>query len=272
MGRTLLGGRGGGPEGDAGVASGRTQGLHMNDHSIPAALDLWFLLQGDDEDGPYPPDDVAHRLATGELTDDCFACCEGMREWRSVKEALIWAVCPRLSGLRDSFGVAVEWLLAGDLDRTNARQGILETARAQDLPLKEYEREIVDTLLEANLRLRQSIQAYRDRTTEGMDLYPCWELAPVTEPRYPRDWQTAWLAAGGQLSSDRMVARKDGLVWTRLSDFGFPFPPFSFDPGIDVLEVSWEDAVAWGIIDERAEVRSPRLDFQPPILGFHNGR
>ncbi len=241
----------------------------MNHHSTPAALDLW-LWRGDDEDGPYLPDEVVSRLATGEIADDCFACCEGMREWRSIKEALIWAVCPRLSGLRDPIGVAVEWLLAGDLDQAGARRGIWETARAQDHHLKDYELEIIDTLLEANLRLRRSIQAYRDRTAAEMEQYPCWELAPVTEPIYPRDWQAAWQAAGGQLSSDRMVARKDGLVWTRLSDFGFPFPPFSFDPGFGTLEVTREEAVELGVIDELAEVRSPRLDFQPPILGFHH--
>jgi hypothetical protein len=43
-----------------------------------------------------------------------------------------------------------------------------------------------------------------------------------------------------------MIARKDDPAWRALSDFGFPFPSFSFDTGMWIEDVSRDEAEEMG--------------------------
>jgi len=229
-------------------------------------MDIW-LLRAEEEDGPHLPREIAELLASSQLSGDCLSSCEGMPAWRSIRETLVWASAYRLAELQDTIEVQLEWILAGDTDRAAALVEVSRMAATQGLHLADFEGEIVETVLVANELIRWAARAYGDRTETELAAHPCWELSTVTQPMFPRDWQSAWQTAGGRLSASRMVARKDNLVWTRLSDFGFPFPPFSFDLGIGVNEVSRAEAVALGLIEENEVVQAHKLQVQTPLVG-----
>ena len=85
--------------------------------------------------------------------------------------------------------------------------------------------------------------------------FPAYELVRVEERREPRDWRRRWIAAGGKLYQGRMVALKDDPVWTAISRFGHPYPPFDFGSGMGLDDVSFDDALALGLVKD---------DYQPP--------
>lgn len=101
----------------------------------------------------------------------------------------------------------------------------------------------------------------------ALDVNPAWELVRMIETRVQRDWQERWLAAaeatGGfdgctdpREAGGRMVALKNHPIWQALGDgeggyddtLGNPWPPFAFNSGMNVIDVSRDDAVALGIM------------------------
>ena len=69
-----------------------------------------------------------------------------------------------------------------------------------------------------------------------------------------------------KLFQNRMVALKSDPVWTKISRFGHPYPPFDWGSGMGVEDVSREDAIALGVIKE---------DYSPPpsspLKAFNDG-
>lgn len=96
--------------------------------------------------------------------------------------------------------------------------------------------------------------------------FPAQELVRVEARERPRDWAGIWRARGGRLYRGRMVALKEDPVWTRISRFGQPWPPFDFNSGMGVEDVSHDEAVELGVIKE---------DYQPPekspLKAFNEG-
>ena len=70
-----------------------------------------------------------------------------------------------------------------------------------------------------------------------------------------------------------MVALKSSGVWLALGDgaggysdtLGNPFPPFAYNSGYDVDEITREDAVALGLMSEDDEVQPAKTDFEDLI-------
>ena len=89
-----------------------------------------------------------------------------------------------------------------------------------------------------------------------LDAFPAQELIRVESRRMPRDWQARWIAAGGELSTGgRMDALKTDPIWTDISVFGVPWPPFDWGSGMGLRDVSRKEAVMHGLIEatERIE-------------------
>jgi hypothetical protein len=93
----------------------------------------------------------------------------------------------------------------------------------------------------------------------ALDINPAWELVRMIEPRgQPRDWEQRWQDAGGEIIDGRMVALKNDPIWQALGDgiggyedtLGNPWPPFAFNSGMNVIDVTREDAVALGLLGE----------------------
>lgn len=80
--------------------------------------------------------------------------------------------------------------------------------------------------------------------------YPCMELVRWEWRKSQRDWKTIWKQAGGKLYRGRMIATRNDPIWTRISDFGNPYPPFKYNSGMWTENIDFEEAVSLGVIDE----------------------
>lgn len=80
---------------------------------------------------------------------------------------------------------------------------------------------------------------YIDFTSEaGVAVQPAWELIQVRRGvDCPIDWPQRWRAAGGKFYEGRMIACVDDPIWSKISDFGVPYPPFDQSDvwGIDCI-------------------------------------
>lgn len=52
---------------------------------------------------------------------------------------------------------------------------------------------------------------------------------------------------GGKIRGGRMVALKSAPVWTNLSRFGRPYPPFDYGSGMGMEDIGREEAVELGL-------------------------
>ena len=84
--------------------------------------------------------------------------------------------------------------------------------------------------------------------------FPAQELVRIEERQEPRDWRRRWTDHGGKLYAGRMVALKGDPIWIAISRFGVPYPPFDFNSGMGVEDVSFDEAVSIGLIED---------DYQP---------
>ena len=112
--------------------------------------------------------------------------------------------------------------------------------------------------------------------------FPAWELVRIAGRRVPRglkstkaglvpdpgqDWPSRWVAAGGEVITGRMVALKDSAVWQALGDgvggfedtLGNPFPPFAYNSGYGITEVSRDDALELGVLEEGRKVKPAKM-------------
>lgn len=95
----------------------------------------------------------------------------------------------------------------------------------------------------------------------------------LEERRARRNWLERWRAAGGRVfpgtgldgRAGRLVALKNDPVWTNLSEFGLPYPPFAYGSGVGVEDVGRETAVALGLIDEQTQIAPQSRGFNAEL-------
>ena len=93
-----------------------------------------------------------------------------------------------------------------------------------------------------------------------LDEFPCSELVRLEAREHEREWNLRWQGAGGKLSkSGRMIARKDDPIWTKISRFGNPWPPFDYNSGMGLADIDRDEAIAEGVITEE-DVVAPNFD------------
>lgn len=98
-----------------------------------------------------------------------------------------------------------------------------------------------------------------------LDLWPCQELVRISPSLVQRDWNERWARCGGKLFEGRMIALKNADIWDRLGDsntfpdaLGNPYPPFAFNSGMDVEDVSRTEAEQLGVIEKFTPAPQPR--------------
>jgi hypothetical protein len=97
-----------------------------------------------------------------------------------------------------------------------------------------------------------------------LNAFPAQELVRVAYRIQPRDWETRWGDAGGEFHEGRMVALKTDDIWTRISRFGTPWPPFDFNSGMGLKEIDREEAI-------RLELMTDEEDLEPIDQEFNDG-
>jgi hypothetical protein len=61
-----------------------------------------------------------------------------------------------------------------------------------------------------------------------------------------------------------MIALKNDPIWTKISRFGLPYPPFDFNSGMDLQDVDRDEATQLGLIDRDTQIA-------PDKRGFNDG-
>lgn len=121
----------------------------------------------------------------------------------------------------------------------------------------------LNLIIETNERMAHGYgQWAQGNDPEIINEFPCQELVRIYVRKEKRNWYERWRAAGGFIYNGmpqtggpledglqgRCIARKDDPVWTELSAFGLPYPPFDFNSGVGVMDVDRDEAIAIGVI------------------------
>jgi hypothetical protein len=86
-----------------------------------------------------------------------------------------------------------------------------------------------------------------------LDAFPGYRLIRVESRRVPRDWYERWGEAGAAVgwegaSKTELIALKTSPIWTALSRFGRPTPPFDFQSGMGWEDIDRAEAEALGLL------------------------
>jgi hypothetical protein len=220
-----------------------------------------YLLRGDATDGPYDYEDIELMIGEKEIAPEMLSSVEGMPGWRSVPETMVWSQAVFLKGILD---VAKDVSARIGANKLDLRYGRVELKKA--LMHKNVLTANIDTLgtvAETNGLLArmhaQFLQQDQCWSPDVFDFFPALELLPFGPQKFPRDWLAVWQQAGGKIYGGKMVARKDDPVWSAISDFGFPFPPFSFDFNLWIESVDINAAEKLGVPDLSRKISLPEI-------------
>lgn len=99
-----------------------------------------------------------------------------------------------------------------------------------------------------------------------LDAWPAQELIRVAPRVKPRTtWHERFVAAGGQIFEDRMIALRNTNVWTKLSRFDLPYPPFDFNSGMGTRLVTRATAMNYGLIDRATQIAPQSRGFNDDL-------
>ncbi len=108
-----------------------------------------------------------------------------------------------------------------------------------------------------------------------LDAFPAQELVRFFGPDDPsreRDWAARWAICGGTFYGGRMIALKTDPIWRKLGDpalfpdgLGNEFPPFAFHSGMDVVDISRDEAESLGLLDSDTELLPQNVDLNAEL-------
>ena len=136
-----------------------------------------------------------------------------------------------------------------------------------------YSERRLDVLRETNVRQARGYVQHLEATTRGaLMAFPAQELVRIYDREKPRNWESRWAAAGGKFYGGRMIALKGDPIWTAISRFGTPWPPFDFKSGMGVEDIDFETAMELGVMAEDDPPPEPEeVDFNKGLsaeVGF----
>lgn len=106
----------------------------------------------------------------------------------------------------------------------------------------------------------------------ALDVFPCQELVRIEPREKPRPWPQIWQLNGGQLySGNRMIARKDSPIWTAISAFGNPYPPYDYNSGMWTRAIGRSEAIALGVIEAGEKVEPTEVPLATDLVAGVNG-
>lgn len=120
----------------------------------------------------------------------------------------------------------------------------------------------VNLVIEMNSGSAQGYGAWKQGQDPAiLDQWPAQELYRAAPATQPRDWADRWEAAGGELYRGRMIALKNAPIWSDISRFGTPYPPFDYGSHMDVRDVDRDTAIELGLIDRDTQIAPETRDF-----------
>lgn len=127
----------------------------------------------------------------------------------------------------------------------------------------------LDVMIKTNVDQAKGYATHIRATTAGAILaFPAYEFVRRQGRKVQRDWVSRWNKAGnavgwqGVARNGQMIALKTSPIWTALSAFGNPFPPFDFNSGMGLRDVKKSVCREIGLLgpDEQPEIPK-RPDF-----------
>ena len=121
----------------------------------------------------------------------------------------------------------------------------------------------LNLILDHNLAQAQGYGRFvREQNPDALDAFPAQELVRDWPSKVERDWPARWAAHGGTFYGGRMIALKDDPIWTAISAFGTPFPPFDFNSGMGLESIDRAEAESLGLL-------GPGDTVAPSDVGFN---
>ena len=114
---------------------------------------------------------------------------------------------------------------------------------------------------------------WRSQQSEAiLKVWPANEMYRALARKVPRDWKTRWNAARASLGEASttatyaltqdgpFIALKNDPIWSAVSRFGSPWPPFDYQSGMRLKQVKASAARAAGVLKPGAEGPKPARD------------
>lgn len=168
---------------------------------------------------------------------------------------ILQAILDRLRAIADPASAAPGASMDTARAREEIRAALAATGYAPE-PGKEGSIEDLYSEQRLNLIIDHNTAAARGRgqfeqaqDPDILDEWPCQELVRVEERFVKRNWARRWVMSGGTLvGGGRMIARRDDPIWTAISRFGTPWPPFDFNSGMRTRDIDRAEAERLGVI------------------------
>lgn len=117
----------------------------------------------------------------------------------------------------------------------------------------------LNLIVKTNVEMAQGYGEFvKSQDPDILDLFPARELYRLESRKEERDWASRWVQAGGKIYGGRMIARVDDPIWTDISRFGNPYPPFDFNSGMWTRKISRKVAQDLGVIKRSTLVQQDR--------------
>lgn len=130
----------------------------------------------------------------------------------------------------------------------------------------------LNLVLKMNVQMAQGYGNWKQgQDATVLDEFPAQELFRAEARKVPREWIERWRGAGGKVfaggdgEKGRMIALKNDPIWTEISAFGLPYPPFDFNSGMDVRDVDRGEAIALGLIDRDTKIEPQSRGFEMEV-------
>jgi hypothetical protein len=201
----------------------------------------------------------------------------------AVKRRALFSATVTSADLLQQLQDSTQSLLTGTTDQATMRLGVKQLlARMGYQPEPDQAGGLQDLSSTAriNLQLETLVDTARGygwdvqgQNPDVLDEFPAQELIRDFAPKgRERDWAARWAKAGGEFFGGRMIALKNDPVWSRLGDpglfddgLGNPYPPFAFNSGMGVRDVTRDEAEQLGLIDANQEVFPRDLSFNEEL-------
>jgi len=124
----------------------------------------------------------------------------------------------------------------------------------------------LDLIIDTNTKMAQGYGYWsQGQESSILDQFPAQELFRGEQRDEKRDWLSRWQGAGGKLYGGKMIAKKNASIWTQISAFGLPYPPFDFNSGMDVRDINHDEAVKLGVITPEEMIVPESRDFNEDL-------
>ncbi len=131
----------------------------------------------------------------------------------------------------------------------------------------------ISLIVDTNADLARGYGSWKQSQDDTvLEEWPCWEFYRAEDRNEPRDWPARWAAAGGSFypgdadyAEGRMIALKNDPIWERISAFGLPYAPFDFNSGMDLQDVSRDEATELGVIEPADEQKAEDRGFNADL-------